>query len=232
MLSPALATVKNYAFNGCANLGMDTVTGVMHKQLRHIGSNDSNNMLGIFQNCSGISGTFVWNMPDLATNVVPGACFYGCSSLERVEFKTSVAEIRGGAFYNIKGGAEVYLPSKPAAIYGSDAISRATAPYPKVYLKDNFDDWFSVMRVTHHVIERADFTNTTWTSTYVGDTKSWFVITAKMRGDTAMCDTETIGGVSYPRVLDKNVIAFVMRGNNTGCWVRRATVTGTTLKVR
>jgi hypothetical protein len=53
-----------------------------------------------------------------------------------------------------------------------------------------------------------------------------------MRGDTAMCDTETIGGVSYPRVLDKNVIAFVMRGNNTGCWVRRATVTGTTLKVR
>ena len=88
------------------------------------------------------------------------------------------------------------------------------------------------MRVTHHVIERADFTNTTWTSTYVGDTKSWFVITAKMRGDTAMCDTETIGGVSYPRVLDKNVIAFVMRGNNTGCWARRATVTGTTLKVR
>ena len=88
------------------------------------------------------------------------------------------------------------------------------------------------MRVTHHVIERADFTNTTWTSTYVGDTKSWFVITAKMRGDTAMCDTETIGGVSYPRVLDKNVIAFVMRGNNTGCWALKAPVRGFQLILR
>lgn len=231
-LSPSLMRVKNYAFSNCTKIGMDTVMSVLHKQLEHLGSNDSNNMLGIFSGCSGISGTFVWNMPDLATNVVPGTCFSGCSSIERVEFKTPVAEIRGSAFYNIKGGAEVYLPLKPAAIYGSDAISRGTAPYPKVYLKDNFDDWFSVMRVTHHVIERADFTNTTWTSTYAGDTKSWSIITGKMRADAAMCDTETIGGVSYPRVLDKNVIAFVMRGSNTGCWALKAPVRGFQLILR
>jgi len=218
-LSPSLTTVKNYAFNNCASIGLESVMGVLHKNLQHIGSNDSNNMKGIFLGCSDVSGTLVWNMPGLATNVVPNDCFKECASLDRVEFKTSVAEIRDGAFYNIKGGAEVYFPSEAPVYYGSDAVSRGSAPYPKVYLKDNFDEWFAVMTTKHHLILRADFTNTTWSSTYGNDTKGWSVITGKMRADTEMCDTETVNKVNYPRVLDNDVIAFVMRGNNTGCWV-------------
>lgn len=231
-LSPSLDTVRNYAFNNCARLGLDSVMGVLHKNLQHIGSNDSNNMKGIFLGCSGVSGTLVWNMPGLATNVVPNDCFKECASLGRVEFKTPVAEMRDGAFYNIKGGAEVYFPSKPPVYYGSDAVSRGSAPYPKVYLKGNFDEWFAVMSTKNHLILRADFTNTTWTSTYGTDTKGWSIITGKMRADTEMCGTETVNKVNYPRVLDNDVIAFVMRGNNTGCWVLAKPPACTMLMIR
>lgn len=219
--STSLVSIRNYAFSGCTSLGGDAIRAILHRGITRLGSNDISNQLGLFLDCTSLSGSLVWDFPSLATNVVAGTMFQNCSALTRVDIVSDVAEIKASAFSNIAGGAEVHMPAKAPAFFGSDAVCRSTAPYTKLYLRDNVEDWIAVIRNTHHVILRDEFNDTTWTDTYGNDTKTWSVITTKMGDDTAMCTKTTVGGVTTVSVPNRNVIAFAMRGSNTGCWILR-----------
>ena len=151
---------------------------------------------------------------------------------DATNFITDVAEIHSGAFKNIAEGAELHMPLTAPAVYGNDAISRPSAPFPKVFLKGNFEDWFDVMEKKNHLILREDFNNTGWSHKYDNDTKGWAVITGMMAQDDAMCTKVTSGGVTTVTVPDRKVIAFIMRGNNTGCWVLRESSSGTRIMVQ
>lgn len=230
--STNLVSISNYAFSGCTSLGGDAIRAILHRRLVRLGSNDIANQLGIFMNCTSLSGTLDWAFPLLNTNVVAGSMFDKCSALTRVNILTDVAEIKSSAFRDIAEGAEVHMPVRAPAVYGSDAVCRFSAPYPKVYLKDNFDAWIAVMRKSHHVILREEFNDTSWSDTYGNDTKSWSIITTVMARDAGMCTKTTVNKVTTVTVPDKKVIAFVMRGNNTGCWVLREPRKGMTLMVQ
>ena len=117
-------------------------------------------------NCTGLTGSLVWNLPNLITNAVPDDCFNGCSSLERVEFKTPVSVIGAGAFRNIKSGAEIFLHETPVETYGSYAFATAAAPFPKVYIKGNNDTWLDRMYSDskNHLIKIEQFNDGSWVS--------------------------------------------------------------------
>ena len=78
------------------------------------------------------------------------------------------------------------------------------------------------------VLNATRVNDTTWSHTYGVDTKNWSIISGKMAADSAMC---TKSGNTIT-VHDKNIIAFVMRGNNTGCWVLKEPKRGLTVVVR
>lgn len=194
---------------------------MLHSKVSRLGNNDKDDQHGVFQGCASLLGGIVWDLPNLATNVVAEGIFKNCVALTRVDFGINVVEIRASAFSGIAGGAEVHMPAKAPAFFGSDAVCRSTAPYTKLYRRDNVEDWIAVIRNTHHVILRDEFNDTAWTDTYGNDTKRWSDITAKMAQDTAMCTKTTVDKVTTVTVPNRNVIAFAMRGNNTGCWILR-----------
>ncbi len=229
---PSVQQISNQAFQSCTSLGGDAVRGLLNRKITLLGNNAIANQKFLFLSCTSISGAIDWNFPLLQTNVVAESMFNGCTSLERVNFVTDVAEIKDNAFKNIAPGAEVHMPLKVPAIYGSGAVCRQSAPYPKVFLKGNFEDWLAAMSRANHVILREDFNNTGWSHTYGSNTKGWAVITNKMAADSAMCTKTTTGGVTTVSVSDGKVIAFVMLSSDTGCWVLREPRVGTTFMVQ
>ena len=229
--STNVVRLRNYAFKDCASLDNASIRALLHKGLVGLGS-AVNNQLGVFTGCTSFSGPLNWNLPAMETNVVGGSMFSGCTSLSRVNFITDVSAINYDAFKNLAPGAELHMPLKAPVWFGNGAISRGTAPFPKVYLKGNFEEWFLAMLANNHLIRKEEFNDTTWSHKYATDTKGWEVITNKMAEDSAMCTKTTIGNVKTVTVHDKKVIAFVMRGNNTGCWVLREPLTGTRIMVQ
>lgn len=220
--SSALKTVKNYAFRGCTSLKMDAVKNILHEGITQLGNNTQENTHGIFMDCTGIAGELIWNLPNLATNIVPNNCFSGCTGITKVVFKHPVVEIRGTAFYNLANGAEIYLPAAVPSVVAQGAFNRNSISYSKVYLKDNIEGWIEAFKNSpQHVIEKYEFDDTSWSSSYNGNSQGWSVITTKMRNDTQMCDEEKINGTAYPRAKDKRVVAFVMHNSNSCSWVLR-----------
>ena len=226
VLSSAATSMEQYAFSGCAKLTTDVVQRLLCKSLTQLWKLNGTTRTGsVFSGCTGIDGTLVWNLPNLAADVVASGMFSGCGNLKGVIFKTPVSSIGGDAFSGIGEAAEIYLAAEVAS-FGRKAILRQSAPFPKVYLKDNIDAWLTNMAADaqHDVIRAADFNNTSWTGA-----KPWSTITGKMAQDTAMC--KKAGGVVT--VYDKKVLAFLMWDNaKGGCWILRAPVKGTTLYLR
>ena len=236
-VSTNITQVSISGFNGCSSLAPDFLGKILGKSLRHLGYANFQKMGEEFRGCSSLTGPLVWDFPNLATNVVNANGFYGCSALGSVIFKTPVAEIRSSAFYNIKEGAELYMHAEAPILFGPYATARPSAPYPRVYLKDNFDEWLAVMNVSHDLMLKADFDNKNWSSKRGNDTITWATMAAEMAKDTTMCSVEKTGNtITKVNVLDRKVIGFMLfcAGNHTHhmSWVLRAPVRGTTLYVR
>lgn len=222
---PNLTTIKKQcAFRYCTSLTSQALRNILQGGVTNIASY-------CFEGCTSIE-ELNWNFPDMTSRAVQGSTFKDCSKLSCVKFTTPVDKIYGDAFKNIAEGAELYMHLDAPTVYGGDAISRGTAPFPKIILKGNFEAWFEAMGVNNHVITREDFNNRNWSHSYTGNSKGWGTITDWMAKDSAMCKKEKIDGVDTVTVPDKNVIAFVMRHSNSGCWVMRKAREGMRVIVR
>ena len=218
---PKITLIANSAFSGCASLSNESLDGLLHKNIKQLGSNAIDNQEWLFKECRAITGPVVWDFPSLTTNVVAKGMFNNCTSLKEVRFVTDVARIKDQAFRDIASGASIYMPLTAPAVYGERAVSRSSGNYPKVYLKGNYDEWLNAMREKHTVILKEDFNNSDkWVlneSNVPNATKE--KVRAAMIADGAMC----VEAENKIRTVDRNVIAFVAYyGNNnaTGfCWV-------------
>ena len=210
VLSSSVEYISNYAFNKCEKITSEFVQGLLNKNLKRLG-NSLTDRAGCFKDCKGLTGTLVWDLPDLLTNAVPVSCFQGCSSLERVEIKTAGSIV------------DIVLPAEPAkGFYGRCAVSNPNVPYPKVYLNGAVDEWLEKIRANNFVITRADFENTEWSQYQAGWnwTVKWGEMRNRMVNDESMC---VKGDDGVPVVLDKLVVAFVYYRSSSvpgwGCWV-------------
>lgn len=247
VVSKDLIQVGSSAFYGCVNLEPDFLQSILTKSIQHVGSTDVTKKEKEFYGCTSLK-TLVWNLPNLATNIVSSSCFEGCSSLEKVVFKTPVDEIRGKTFYGIKPGAEIYMHQEVPAIIWRDALSRDknSPPYTKVYLSDNVDGWLEVLGKYHHVIPKDKFDDSTFSAeaplmtcgrTAEHRKQSWQTMVNLMAKDTAVCESVTSGNnVTSVKMKERGVIAFVLSHNGNhgeSCfWVMRAPQKGFSISVR
>ena len=237
--STSLTVIGSAVFSGCSSLRGDCVRTLLHKGITRLGNSNSD-IKDIFQNCTSFNGALIWDFPNITVyskngvdypiNMVGAGFFSGCSQLESVHFKTPVFEIRDGAFAEIAPGAEVYLHKDVVSEYYPSAISRKTAPFPKIVLPDTEEAWLAVIGVNNFVLERKDFNNFSWEKTIDpnASTKTgyWSDIVRMMMMDEEMCGKETIDGRDCPVPRDKRIIAFVYFTSTSnpgcGCWVLRA----------
>jgi hypothetical protein len=223
VLSSAVSAVGNYAFSGCSKITTEFVQGILNKGLTRLGNSETSRQ-GCFQNCSGLTGTLVWNCPNVT--VIPKDCFSGCSSLERVEIKSYVSEIQMQAFLNLKESAEIYLPEIPVEVYGAHAIAGSSAPFPRVYLSGDIQIWFEKMyeNASNHLIKKEEFGDTSWVSKNRNDVTWGRNMGGKVKSDTTMYEDG--------KVKDKNVVGFIMGNTNNGCWILKKPETGFKVIVR
>lgn len=223
VLSAAVEKIGNYAFDGCSKITTEFVQGLLHKGLKQLG-NSATDRNGCFKNCTGLTGSLVWNLPNLITNAVPNFCFSGCTSLERVEIKSPVSVIGNQAFNNLKPGAEIFLHNTPAESYGAFAIATVEAPFPKVYInKDYSDAWLDCMYVAgqNHLMKKNEFSDTSWISK---NGKKYIDIKVIMNKDSTMCNEMVVD--------NRNVLAFLMSDNKAGCWILKKPEEGFKVIVR
>ena len=203
----------------------------MHKGLKRLG-NSATDRHGCFQDCTGLTGSIVWNLPNLITNAVPKVCFSGCTSLERVEIKSPVSVIGASAFANLKKGAEVYLPNEPFSVYESFAVATGDAPFPRVYIGGDINSQLAKMYASNNnLIKKEEFNDTTWKSVLPNQSSvTWSkIVNDKMLKDETMCSKKVDGKVV---VKDKNVVAFIMGNTNNGCWILKKPEEGFKVIVR
>ena len=249
VVSQNLTQIGSSAFYGCTNLEPDFLQSILIKPIQHVGSTDVTKKGSEFYGCTSLK-TLVWNLPNLATNIVTSSCFEGCTSLEEVVFKTPVDEIRSKAFYGIKPGAEIYMHQEVPAVIESEALSRYKdyPPYTKVYLSDNVDGWLEVLGKYHHVIPKDKFDDRTFYAEAplmtCGKTadhlkQSWQTMVNMMAKDTAVCESVKSGSgsnVTSVKMKERGVIAFVLCHNSnhgeSGFWIFRAPRKGFSVSVR
>lgn len=213
----SLDTIGTSAFSGCSSLPGDVIRQMLHPGLKNLGT--PSDVKYIFYNCASFDGELVWNFPLLgtvvdnngiptSTNVVGANLFEGCTNLTKVTFVTDVLEIRGSAFKNLAPAAEMHMQTSVPVI-AAQALGNSHGPYPKVYLKDNIDDWFTALEPNYHVMRKAAFNNRNWTEMAGTSTRTRANMVTRMMEDTLMCSQDaTTGDVS---VRQKNVLAFCMR---------------------
>ncbi len=230
VLSSSVEYIGNYAFKGCSKITTEFVQGILHKGLKRLG-NEATNRHGCFQDCTGLTGSLVWNLPNLITNAVPNVCFSGCTSLERVEIKSPVSVIGPNAFFNLKKGAEVYLPNEPISVYESHAVATVDAPFPRVYIGGDINSQLAKMYAfNNNLIKKEEFNDTTWKSVLPNQSSvTWNrIVNDKMLKDETMCSI--VDGKVV--VKDKNVVAFIMGNTNNGCWILKKPEIGFKVIVR
>lgn len=223
VLSSFVESIGNYAFNGCSKITTEFVQGILHKGLTRLG-NSATDRKGCFQDCTGLTGSLVWNCPNVT--VIPQECFSGCSSLERVGIKSYVSEIQLKAFFNLKESAEIYLPEIPVEVYGAHAIARSSAPFPRVYLSGDIQIWLEKMyeNASNHLIKKEEFGDTSWVSKNRNDVTWGRNMGVKVKSDTTMYEDG--------KVKDKNVVGFIMGNTNNGCWILKQPEEGFKVIVR
>ena len=246
-VSPNLEQIASAAFKNSTGLPPDFFNRIAGRQLKYFGSKDFKTMGSEFLGCTSLT-SLIWNFPNLETNVVNSSCFSGCSSLGKVVFKTPVDEIRAYAFYNIKEGAEIYLPKEVPQKFGEWAIgirkntkNNPVVAWPKAFVpNDTKDKWLEAMGQTCCYFKKEQFnvsdakangTPQTYHTMEVG----WAHARAIMQLDTDMC---TYDAESKKLILkDNRVIGFVFAKKNNseeryGCWVLRAPESGFSVIVR
>ena len=208
--SKDLTHISTYAFSGCTSLGGDLIRAMLNPKITKLGNNDTD-VKYIFLNCSSFDGALEWNFPNLAsTNVVGLSCFQGCTSLQKVVFKTYVYEIRGSAFCNLAPGAEIFMHPEPVKIFESLSVGNAKGPFIKVYIdEESEDEWVDVIDKTYHVMRKENFNNRSWSDNDGTSTRSRDDMVARMIEDQLMCTKDVnTGDVT---INQRNVIAFCMQ---------------------
>ena len=229
VLASSIAKISIYPFSGCWKLSNETILSILSSQFTDFG-HPSGDAGGVFNECYGLTGPLVWDQTTLARNRVPSDSFESCTNLSEVVIKTPVDGICADAFHNIKNGAAVYVPAQVPTTYGTRAIATDAAPFPRVYLQDNYDDWLDVMyKSNNHLVRKEQFNDTSWVSrNHKGVT--WTIAKRLMLTDTSMCyekADKTVG------VLDKNILAFIIYDNGkAGTWVLRMPKIGLSVIVR
>ena len=258
IVAPKVTSIGKYAFEGCAsltNIVTDSpITSISERAFKNCTSLDKafvDKMLNVnletinassFAGCTGIEGPLVWNLPLI--NTLPDSCFSDCADISQVIFKTSVQTIGSSAFYNLKQGAEIYMPKEVPDSFGSFSVCRnvigdissLNVKWPKIYLAGNSEDWISAMDVNHCVVPKASFNDTSWVGTgYNGYNinVSWSVAKGMMAADTDMCEENGDKLI----VKDNKVVAFMFLKKNYsnhyyGCWVLRMPKSGLRVSVR
>ena len=244
-----LIQIASGAFNGCTSLNPDFLNDVIKKTLQYIGSkNLSSTYFGEeFKGCSTLTGPLIWDLPNLKTNIVGASCFRGCSSLEKVVFKTPVSEIRTEAFHGVKSGAEFYMHKKAPKVYATCAIGRSNSgtgtSYPKIYLQGSDEEiykWLDVMGENNFLILRKDFNNKDYSDSFIykGATKTanWANFASYMEFDEKVCAVEKSGStITKLSVADKRVIGFLYYRSDTAychSWILKVPQEGLKVIVR
>ncbi len=214
---PKIKQISNQAFQYCTSLTTESVNGMMHRGVELLATSATARSVA-FGGCTSIEGPLIWNMPQLQTNVVWESMFWSCSNLREVRILSEVTEIRGAAFKDIAPGAAVYMPMKAPAVFGACAISSAKAPYPRVYLKGNHEDWLKAIGEKHHVLPRNMVNDSSWTP--ASGSQSFGMMRHRMSEDETMCEVKKSGGqITEVTLLDKNILAFVAYNNERFFWV-------------
>ena len=246
VFSESLDTIQTSAFNGCASLPGDVIRPLLHQGLKNLGT--AGDVKYIFMNCTSFGGELVWDLPLLGTavdskgnlvcsNVVGQSLFEGCTNLTKVTFVTDVLEIRGAAFKNLAPAAEMHMQTSVPVI-AAQALGNTTGPFPRVYLKDNIDDWFTELEPNYHVMRKADFNNRNWTEMAGTSKRTRDNLVQRMIEDDLMCSQDAT--TKDVTVSQNNVLAFCLRryqgGNFTkdgGCfWVLKESTPGLSIIVR
>ena len=229
VLGSPVISINRGVFQNCPKLKTEFVQSLLTSSLTTLWKYESSLHKGlVFSGCTGLEGDLVWNLKNLTTNVVPQQIFMNCNNLSSITFKTPISKFYGQGFYSDSslGGLHVYMHAEPPFSYESRAVMSAKAPYPKVYLKDNFNEWLAVMKESGNDLIRKEAFNDS--SKYSG-TKPWATITNCMANDAAMC-TKVNGVVD---VNDKDVIGFIMFDNaKAGCWILKKPKDGLRVTVR
>ena len=76
----------------------------------------------------------------------------------------------------------------------------------------------------NHLMRKEEFGDTTWVSKHMNDVSWGRNIGDKIKSDTTMYKDD--------KVLDKNVVAFIMGYVNNGCWVLKRPKIGFSIRVR
>ena len=226
-----VSQICNSAFSNCSSLSDESLKRLLPGGIEYLGSNAIANQQYLFSGCTALTGPVVWDFPSLKTNVVAQGMFKGCSNLKEVAIVSDVAEIKDYAFENIAPGASVYMPLTAPAVYGIKAVSRGTAPYPRLYLKDNHDAWFAAIGKKHQVLLRGRVNDPTWTSTTT--TTDFRKMRIRMSSDETMCEVKKSSGqITEVTLLDKNILAFVAYNDEGYFWVLKIPEQGFRVIVR
>lgn len=228
VLGSPITSINRGAFQKCPKIKTEFVQSLLTSSLTALWKYESSLHKGlVFNGCSGLEGDLVWDLKNLTTNVVPQQIFMDCNNLSSITFKTPILKFYGSAFYSASTSRlHVYMHAEPPFSYESCAVMSKQAPYPKVYLKDNFNEWLAVMEENKDDLIRKEAFNDS--SKYSG-VKNWTTITDCMKKDSAMC-TKDNGIVN---VKDKCVIGFIMYDNaKGGCWILKKPKDGLRVIVR
>lgn len=231
VLGSPVTSINRGAFEKCPKLKTEFVQSLLTSSLTALWKYEPTSTVQhkglVFNGCSGLEGDLVWNLKNLTTNVLPEQIFMNCNNLSSITFKTPISKFYGRAFWSDSSSRlHVYMHAEVPVSYGQCAVMSAQAPYPKVYLKDNFDEWLAVMKESGNDLIRKEAFNDS--SKYSGK-KDWATITGCMAKDAAMC-TKVNGVVD---VKDKYVIGFIMYDNaKGGCWILKKPKDGLRVIVR
>jgi hypothetical protein len=230
-----VAEISDNAFYNCSKLKTEFVQSLLGSSLTRLWTKDGSGThnAGIFNGCTGLEGTLIWKLPNLSTNVVAKELFCGCTNLSAVVFKSPVTMFYTKALFAAEGVPDVHMPAEPPASYAPCAVMSSKAPFPKVYLKDNFDEWLVVIDKNGDDFILSEAFNDS--SKYVQGRVTWKTITDSMAKDQAMCTKSADGVVT---VKERNVLGFIWSdgASNTkptgGCWVLKKPKNGFHVIVR
>lgn len=245
VFSESIETIQTSAFRDCSSLPGNIIRPLLHSGLKNLGT--ASDVKYIFLNCTSFDGELVWNFPLLgtgvdnkgnptSTNVVGQSLFEGCTNLTKVTFVTDVLEIRTGAFQNIAPAAEMHMQASVPSVAGS-ALGNTAGPFPRVYLKDNEEEWLTEMETNLHVMRKADFNNVDWTDSAGSNTRTRANMVTRMLEDPLMCSQDaTTDDVT---IRQNKVLAFCMlrksglKYQEYNCfWVLKESTPGFSIVVR
>ena len=207
-LAEGVYHIGSSAFSGCTSLTGEFFREILTTDIKYLGDgNVESEYKNVFRGCTSFDGDLVWDFPNLFTNIVGNSLFANCSKLSRVVFKTPVAEIRNEAFCEMASGAELYMHSKPPAVFGNK-IGNAKGPFLKMILKDNYDAWLEKISEKYHIIRKEDFNNKD--ITIEGRIWKWGDVAGKMSTDDKMCSVKD----EKVSLREKRVLAFALGNEN------------------